>query len=121
MLPSLDQIKRELDIEDTDDDARLLEFLAAAVEVVEHDVRPEFVPLSLYAGPAMRVALVEFVRDLWASGGARGVSNDNDTEPVYGLGRPLIPPYVRGLLRPYLNRAETPQYSFPTPSAWPSW
>lgn len=121
MLPTLSEIKDELNIEDTTDDARLLELLAAAVEVVEHDVRPEFVPLSLRAGPAMRVALIEFVRDMWASGGARGVQSDNDTEPVYGLGRPLIPPYVRGLLRPYVKREGTPQFSFPTTELWPSW
>lgn len=122
MLPTLDDIKRDLGIPVVvvEDDDRLLAYLAAAVEVIEHEVRSEFLPLSINAGPAMRVALIEFVRDMWASSGPRSDTVNDEGQPVYGLGRPLLPPYVRALLTPYMPAAAAaPLGAFPPAYVWP--
>jgi hypothetical protein len=119
---SLPEVKTAFDIplDDTDDDDRLQELIDAAVEVVTADLRPEFVPLASFAGPAVRVALVELVRDMWATGAPRQTSPEADATPVYGYGRPALPKWIRGLLKPYLKEAPGPTGDFPSPTlCWP--
>lgn len=118
-VPSLPELKAALDIRDDDDDARLAGALAAAIEVVEQQVSAEYVPLSTRTGPAMKMALIEFVRDMWAGGGPRGEQVNEQGRPVYGRGRPLLPPYVRGLIAHYMPPTGAPSHSFPTAATWP--
>lgn len=121
-LPTLDDVKTELDIDlaDKTDDAKLQRLLDSAAEIVTDRVDPAFLPLATNTGPAMETALIELVRDLWASGGPRDVGAEGEGTPVYGTGRPLLPPYVRGLLRPYLRKAQ-PSGTFPLPAPERAW
>lgn len=127
-LPSLDEVKTHLNIEITDKtyDAELQRMLNAAVEIVSTDPDFPLVPSALTDGaahPALHLALMEFVRDMWTGtqlgGGGRSFGQDGETDPGFTAGRPVMPPYVRGLLGPYRLRRASPHFSFPPPLPWP--
>jgi hypothetical protein len=113
-MPTLPQLRTHLnfsDPADTSDDAEVLDMLAAAVEVLKHDPDFPLVADALTDGqehPALRFALMEFVRDMWAGtqsgAGGRSFGQDGAVEPGFTVGRPTLPPYVRGLLAPYRRR-----------------
>lgn len=110
------------------DDVELLGVRDAAVRLIEAhpDLRPEFVPLNT-ADPLMRFALLELIRDMWQStqsgAGGRAFDQDfaTDAAPVGTSGRPTLPPYVLGLLEPFLAHVRGPVGSFPAATAWPAW
>lgn len=121
-LPTVAEVKDWLDgidPSDTEADARLGVLLDAAVELVQRRLKPEFLPLAEHITPALRVALLEFVRDMYASGsGPRGVSADG--EPVYSFGRPLLSPYIASLLDGYIQAdIPGPVGVFPSAVCWP--
>jgi hypothetical protein len=130
-MPTLVQLRAHLnfnDPADTSHDAEVLDMLAAAVEVVEHDPDFPLVADALIDGqehPALRFALMEFVRDMWSgtqTGGAfQGSALPGQLEePTLTAGRPVLPPYVRGLLGPYRAKITTgPSYAFPAAASWP--
>lgn len=129
-LPTLDQLKEHLNIDlaEASYDAEVLRMLRAAIEVVSTDPDFPLVPSALTDGaehPALRMALMEFVRDMWSgtqTGGAfQGSALPDDLDaPTLTAGRPVLPPYVRGLLGPYRFRQTGPQFSFPAAASWPS-
>ncbi len=109
-------------------DVELLSVRDAALRLIEAhpDLRPEFVPLNT-ADPLMRFAVLELIRDMWQStqsgGGGRTFGQDfaGDGGPVGTLGRPTLPPYVLGLLEPFIAHVRGPVGSFPAATAWSSW
>lgn len=123
--PSISELKAHLNVDaaDTPRDAELERMLDAAVEVVQHEF-PATVPLFTDAAehPALHLALVEFVRDIYAGtqsgGGGRRFGGGEPIEPGFTVGRPALPPYVRGLLAPYTLRP-APVWQFPEPARWP--
>jgi len=137
ILPDLTRLRQHLNFTDpsfTENDSEILDALAVAVEVIRTD--PEF-PLVAAAledeqdHPALRWALMEFVRDLWTGSlsGPNGLPVDVDVaeEPEFRggltLGRPTIPVYVRGLLAPYRASVSSgaPRGVFPPPPVYPAW
>lgn len=131
---TLTALRQHLNFNDpavTEHDAEILDALAAAVEVVRTDPEFPLVDAALSDAqdhPALRWALMEFVRDIWTgtqTGGAfdSAVPNSDFDQPVLTVGRPALPPYVRGLLAPFRSpTADSPTGSFPEPSiCWPAW
>lgn len=132
-VPTLQQLRTHLNFNDpaeTGNDDEILDALAAAVEVVENDPEFPLVAAAMIDGddhPALRWALMEFVRDMWTgtqTGGAFGsaVPDDDLSVPVLTSGRPVLPPYVRGLLGPYRSATSgAPVGSFPDAPEWVAW
>lgn len=116
-------------------DAELARMLDAAVEVLAAlDDFPLVRPALDGPGPepALFMALMEFVRDMWAGTQVGGAGRQfGQTEyavtgqPMFSAGRPTVPPYVRGLLEPYRagtgSSPRSPVFSFPPPPARPLW
>jgi hypothetical protein len=129
-VPTVEQLRTHLNFNeptDTSHDAEVLDMLAAAIEVLEHDPDFPLVADALIDGqehPALRFALMEFVRDMWTgtqTGGAfdGNALSDDVGGPVLTAGRPVLPPYVRGLLGPYRAKSTGPAFSFPAAPTWP--
>lgn len=107
-----------------------LEFFAdAAVRLIEghRDLLPQYKPLNL-DDPLMRLAVLELVRDMnsGTQSGAGGPEFGQDGGVVEGTqftgGRPTLPPYVEGLLRPFMRQAaqDGPMGTFPVAMPWPT-
>lgn len=113
-MPTLDQVKDELDIDrtDTTDDTELSWFLTVATDWVTAKVT-DTTPTPV------QHAILELVRHLWATQqGPEASPMGDDTD---GVGRPdefFTVPRVRELLGPYLTKP-TPSGSFPCPESWP--
>ena len=110
--------------------AELLFFRDAALRLIStnRDLRPEVLPLDVDADPLMRFAVLELIRDMnQTQSGAGGRTFGQDFGPdavaAFTAGRPTLPPYVEGLLSPYLRRASSdgPVGSFPPAQVWPAW
>jgi hypothetical protein len=127
-MPTLTQLRAHLnfnDPTDTSHDAEVSDMLAAAVEVLSHEPEFPLVSTALTDGqdhPALRLALMELVRDMWSGtqsgAGGRSFGQDGAVEPGFTVGRPALPPYVRGLLTPY-KPVPGPAFSFPDAAPWP--
>lgn len=113
-----------------DKQAELLFFRNAALRLIalHPDLKPEFLPLNVDTDPLMRFAVLELIRDMnqtQATGGGQvyGQPGEGDAVAMWTAGRPTLPPYVEGLLTPYLHRSSSdgPVGIFPPALAWPAW
>lgn len=135
MALTIDAIAHHLQLDaeqlSAEQEDELLFFADAAVRLIEghRDLLPQYKPLNL-DDPLMRFAVLELVRDMnsgtQSGAGGRAFGQDyagDDGSGQFTGGRPTLPPYVEGLLQPFMRDAsrDGPAGVFPVAAPWPAW